>query len=94
MMVVASINPPPTDDLRDTLSRFRLAMTVEAHYITGGLGSMVSEIIAESGIRCRLLRCGIENQMDGFVGSQHYLYDKYGVSSKMITAKAMKAFQK
>src|SRR3989304_8395588 len=43
MMVVASINPPPLDDLKDALSGYRLALTVEAHYIAGGLGSMVSE---------------------------------------------------
>ena len=94
MMVVACINPPPTDDLKEALSQFRLAVTVEAHYITGGLGSMVSEVIAESGIRCRVVRCGIENKMDGFVGSQRYLYDKYGVSGRMITAKVKKVFKK
>jgi transketolase len=93
MMVVGCMNPPPTDDIRDALSCHKLAITVEAHYITGGLGSMVSEVIAESGISCRLVRCGIEKQMDSFVGSQLCLYDKYGVSSKMITAKVMEAMQ-
>jgi transketolase len=94
LMVIACIKPPPIDDLKEALSQFRLAVTVEAHYITGGLGSMVSEIIAESGIHCRLIRCGIENQMDGFVGSQQYLYNKYGISSKMITSRVTEAFQK
>jgi transketolase len=94
MMVVACITPPPIDDLKEALSQFRLAVTVEAHYITGGLGSMVSEVIAESGILCRVVRCGIENQMDSFVGSQRYLYDKYGVSERMITAKVKEVFKK
>ncbi len=94
MMVVASINPPPIDDLKEALSHFKLAMTVEAHYITGGLGSMVSEVIAESGLQCLLVRCGIEKQMDGFVGSQSYMYDKYGLSCKMITNRAVYTLQK
>jgi transketolase len=93
MMVVASINPPPLDDLKDALSGYRLALTVEAHFITGGIGSMVSEVIAESGIRCKLVRCGIEEQIDGFVGSQRYLYDKYGLSGKMIADRAVAALQ-
>jgi transketolase len=89
MMVVASVNPPPTDDLREALSHFGLAVTVEAHSITGGLGSMVSEVIAEYGLRCLLVRCGIAQQMDGIVGSQQYLYDKYGFSSKMIISRIL-----
>ena len=93
LMVVASISPPPMDDLRDALSGYRLALTVEAHYITGGIGSMVSEVIAESGVRCKLVRCGIEEQMDGFVGSQRCLYDKYGLSGRMIVERAVTALQ-
>jgi transketolase len=89
MMVVGCINPPPTDDIKNALTGYESVITVEAHHITGGLGSMVAEVIAESGIRCKLVRCGIEKQMDGFVGSQLCLYDKYGVSSKMITKKVM-----
>jgi transketolase C-terminal domain/subunit len=37
-MVVSTLNPAPTDDLAGVLSRFRLAITVEAHYVVGGLG--------------------------------------------------------
>jgi transketolase len=94
MMVVGCINPPPIDDMRDALSCYKLAITVEAHSITGGLGSMVAEVIAESGIRCRLVRCGIEKQMDSFVGSQLCLYDKYGISSRIITARVMETMLK
>jgi transketolase len=93
MAVVASISPPPVDDLRERLSHCRLAATVEDHYITGGLGSMVSEIIAESGLQCPLVRFGIQEQMDGFVGSQRYLYDRYGVSSRMIANRVLHALQ-
>jgi transketolase len=93
LMVVASINPPPLADLKDALSRYRLALTVEAHYITGGLGSMVSEVIAESEIRCKLVRLGIEEQMDGFVGSQRCLYDNYGLSGRRIADRAAAALQ-
>lgn len=93
LLVAASINPPPLDDLRKKLSGHRLAVTVEAHHITGGLGSMVAEILAESGGRCKLVRCGIEEPLDGVVGSQRYLYDKYGLSGQMIAAKALAALQ-
>ncbi len=94
MMVVASISPPPIDDLKEALSHFKLAVTVEAHYVTGALGSLVAEVIAESGCRCLLVRCGIENQMDGFVGSQCYMYDKYGLSSGLIKDRILSTLKK
>ncbi|MGA9994209.1 MAG: transketolase C-terminal domain-containing protein, partial [Pyrinomonadaceae bacterium] len=57
VMVVASLTPAPVDDLADALSRFSVALTVEAHYLTGGVGSLVSEVVAERGLNCRVVRC-------------------------------------
>src|SRR5262249_31075075 len=47
VMVVACLNPAPRRDLVSALTHFRLALTVEAHYVCGGLGSLVAEVIAE-----------------------------------------------
>lgn len=84
MAVVASVNPAPADDLAEALSQFRLALTVEAHYITGGLGSMISEIVADQGLSCKVIRRGISAPYDGLSGSQAFLYDKHGLSSSML----------
>ena len=59
LLVVASLSPAPIDDLVEVLSRFRLALTIEAHYVVGGIGSLVSEVIAEGGLSCRVVRCGV-----------------------------------
>ena len=37
-----------------------LAISLEAHYLNGGLGSLVAEVIAEHGLRCRLIRAGVD----------------------------------
>ena len=42
LIVVAPVNPPPIDDLVNTLQTHPVVMTVEAHSITGGLGSLVA----------------------------------------------------
>ena len=42
------MSPVPTD-LADLVGRFRTVLTVENHYETGGLGTLVSEIVAERG---------------------------------------------
>jgi transketolase len=88
VLVVASINPAPVEDLQRELGQFRQAITVEAHYACGGLASLVSEVVAQSGINCRISRCAIEDSPDGETGSQSYLYNKFGLSAESVAAKA------
>ncbi|MBI4689209.1 MAG: 1-deoxy-D-xylulose-5-phosphate synthase [Nitrospirae bacterium] len=88
--VVASMNPSPIEDLMPLLNRFPLALAVEAHYVTGGLGSLVSEVIADHGIGCRIVRCGVREAPDGLSGCQDYLHDKHGLSAAAIVKTALK----
>ena len=93
VMIVASINPAPVDDLAEWLSRFPVALTVEAHYVSGGVGSLVSEVVAELGINCRIVRCGVKRTPDGVVGSQDYLHRVHGLSSERLVEAALRALQ-
>jgi transketolase len=86
--VVASFNPSPTEDLTNLLEHFPLAMTVEAHYVVGGLGSFVSEVIADHGLGCRLVRCGVR-RMPGASGSQRSLHEDHGISAGKLTETAV-----
>ena len=81
VLVVASVQPAPTDDLVAALRHVPLAFTVEAHYLNGGLGSLVAETIAEHGLGCRLVRCGVRAGADGVSGSQRWLHDAHGLSA-------------
>lgn len=93
VLVVSSLNPAPTNDLVDALSRFPIAMTVEAHYITGGLGSLVSEIVAGTGLTCRVIRCGVARNPDALTGGQDYLHRTHGLSSEALVSKALSVLQ-
>jgi len=88
--VVSSFNPSPSSDLSELLSRVPLALSVEAHYLTGGLGSFVAEVIAENGLECRLVRNGIEEMPRGMTGSPGYLYERCGLSPAQIAERAAK----
>lgn len=89
--VVASINPPPKAALRNLLKQHDLALTVEAHYTVGGIGSLVSEVVAEDGLPCRVLRCGISEMPDGATGSLGYVYDTNGISAARLAERAFAA---
>lgn len=82
--VVSSLNPAPTEDLKALLARFPVTLTVEAHYATGGLGTVVAELIADNGIGCRLRRCGISTAPDAISGSEAYLNARHGIDREGI----------
>ncbi len=86
LVIVASVNPAPTEDLISILSRFSIAVTVEAHYISGGIGSIVAETIADNGISCRLTRCGVSTPADGRSGSEAFMNHLHGISRSGIAA--------
>ena len=52
--VVSSLSPAPTEDLAEALAEVPLAISVEAHYVNGALGSLVAETIAEHALGTRL----------------------------------------
>jgi transketolase len=91
LVVVASINPAPTADLVAALERFPVAITVEAHYVAGGLGSLVSEVVAENGIACRVERLGVKTGWRGVGGSESYLNQMHGISSDAIAERVRTA---
>ena len=94
LLVVSSLNPSPIGDLIKALSTFKIAMTVEAHYIIGGLGSLISEVIAESGLSCRLIRCGVRDTPTGITGNHDYMLRLNGLKSDQLAAVAQKELQK
>lgn len=94
ILVVAIINPAPADRLAENISRFRIAFTVEAHYIAGGLGSMVSEIVAERGLNCRIIRCGVKTTPANISGSQAFLRHLYGISKESLVETVLAEWHK
>lgn len=69
---VKPINYKKTVDL---IRRSRAVVTLEEHSIIGGLGSVLAEIIAESGLSPTFLRLGVPDTFTGITGSHEYLLD-------------------
>lgn len=91
LVIIDTVNPPPVEHLQQALAEVPVAMTVEAHYVVGGLGSLVSEIVAERGIPCRLVRCGVSTMPLGRVGSEAYMTGQHGVSTQAMVDSAVRA---
>lgn len=87
VVVVSTLSPTP-DDLVDALGDFAAVVALEAHYLNGGLGSLVCEIVAEHGLRCHVARCGVRRLEPGVSGTEAYLQDLYGLSASKVAATA------
>ncbi len=62
-----------------------VVVTAENHSIIGGLGSAVAELLMESDVRVEFRRVGVRDTFaEG--GSTPYLFEKYGLSEKTLTA--------
>lgn len=82
--VVESFNPSPHDDLAELLADLPFAVTIESHFVDGGLGSLVAEVIAERGLATRLRRCGLDDLPRGMTGSLAFLKERFGLSPTAI----------
>lgn len=58
-------------------------VTIENHSIYGGLGSAVSEVIAENGISVPVKRIGVKEKF-AQVGTAEFLQEEFGLTAKQI----------
>lgn len=94
VVVIASVNPPPVADIARVLDGMRIALTVEAHYTTGGLGSLVCEVVAQHGLACRVVRCGVGTTPRGRTGSAAYLHRVHGLTRELVAKTAQDALHR
>ncbi|HEX8965789.1 MAG TPA: transketolase C-terminal domain-containing protein, partial [Patescibacteria group bacterium] len=64
--------------------KMKKIITIEDHYITGGLGSAVSEVIAASNAQIPVLRLGIKDVFTSVTGSVDYLLSLHDLSAEGI----------
>jgi transketolase len=67
--------------------------TIEEHYIEGGLGSAVAEVLAESGYRGIFKRYGIE-RMQNHVGHAEFLRECYGLNPRKLYKSIVKILER
>ncbi len=90
-VVVASVHPAPVADLVAALRSVPLCLTVEAHYVAGGLGSLVAEVIAEHHLACRLVRRAVRASAEGMSGGQQWMHGRHGLSAEALDAAVLGA---
>ena len=68
----------------------KLFVTLEEHNKIGGLGGVVSEVIAEQGLSFQgLLRIGLNDEYPTVVGDQNYLRGTHGMTAKTVAKRVV-----
>ncbi|MFA4960749.1 MAG: transketolase C-terminal domain-containing protein [Candidatus Pacearchaeota archaeon] len=80
---VSTLKPVDEQTIFQYANCSKVIVTVEDHSIIGGLGSIVSEVVAKEGIGKKVLKIGI-NDCYGESGDPKDLYRKYGLDSEGI----------
>ena len=74
-----TIKPLDTALLKELINAHTEIHTLEEHWITGGLGSAVAEVIAESGVGLKFKRLGVPDRFAHYVGSQTHLKKQFSI---------------
>lgn len=84
-----SIRPLERKRIAESLTKTGLAITVEEHSQHGGIGSLVSEIIAEDGIQCRVKRLGFPEGQFAVSGPRNEMRKHIGIDAASVARTAM-----
>lgn len=76
-----------TNDVVSELSKFQSIVTLEEHSVHGGLGSIISELITDHGLSCRLSRQGITKYFTKGVGTYDYAIRYHELDTESLTKK-------
>ena len=81
------LDPVPAAALVELIKPHAKIATVEEHFVTGGLGSIVAEVIADAGLGSKLLRIGVDDAFPDRYTEQEPNLRYLGLDSAGIAAK-------
>ncbi len=79
-----TIVPLDKELIVESSKKTKVLVSLEEHFVNGGLGSAVSEVLAEAGIRTRFRRFGVEPKYFSLTGSQEYMRTQTGLGASQL----------
>ncbi len=69
----AMIKPIDKEYIRQIIKRYDIIFTLEEHRINGGFGSKICNIISESNNKSKIIKIGLDDKFNFFIGDKQYL---------------------
>lgn len=89
-----TVKPIDKEIIRSVALKTKAIFTIEEHSIIGGLGSAVSEVLAEESQKVYFKRIGLLDAYPKDIGSQDYLRSRLGLSAKDIEKTILDGYNK
>jgi len=86
-----TIKPFDSEIIIDSVKKTKAIFSLEEHSIIGGLGSAVSEVLAENKISTRFKRLGVPDRFTKEIGDQEYMRKVNGLSIDSIVEVILKS---
>lgn len=87
---IATVKPFDVQDVLERARTHRVIFTVEEHSITGGIGSAVAEVVAESNIPVLFKRIGLEGKFASGYGTHEQVKEANELDAAGIMQRIMK----
>ena len=89
-----TLKPLDVNLIKQCAASHKAVFSIEEHSIIGGLGSAVSEVLAESSYGGVFRRIGIPETLDNkIIGTADYLWQAYGLNAEGISKKIIAALE-
>ncbi len=86
---ISSVRPLDSKTILGSLSKTGCGITVEEHSLHGGIGSLASELVAETGISCRIKRLGFVEGKFAIPGPRNEMRAHVGIDAQGIVRTSM-----
>ena len=86
-----TIKPFDSEIIIDSVKKTKAIFSLEEHSIIGGLGSAVSEVLAENNINTVFKRLGVSDRFTKEIGDQEYMRKVNGLSIGSIVEVILKS---
>ncbi len=87
------LKPINRELLKEHVTCFPKLVTIEEHYETGGLFSLLSEFIVQNDIDCRIKAFALGHEHIQVVGERDFLLDRHGISQQKVLKAVMEFLQ-
>jgi transketolase len=84
LISMPSVKPLDVNLILDEAKKTNKVFSLEEHFITGGLGSAIAEVLAENRVNVQFKRLGVQDSFTKVCGSSEYLKDINNLSVEKI----------
>lgn len=85
-----TIKPFDYQIIIDSAKKTKAIFSLEEHSIIGGLGSAVSEVLSESGLKTKFKRIGVPDRFTKVIGNQEYMRKANNLTTQQIFSTIIK----